>query len=172
MLIKNLIDEDFCNFKKPAMLIATSKCNFKCDKECGKQVCQNSPLAASPNIEIDDIEIINRFLNNPITEAIVFAGLEPFDTFEELGIFLSLFDDYYKRGHVYKKNKPDIVIYTGYYPEEIKWQLRRLSFLLESNWNIIIKFGRFIPNQKSHYDELLGVELASENQFSMRLEDC
>ena len=36
MEIKNLIDEDFCNYKKPAMLIATSKCNFKCDKECGE----------------------------------------------------------------------------------------------------------------------------------------
>ena len=171
MKIKNIIFEDFINYKKPAMFIGMSKCNFKCDKECGEQVCQNSPLAASPNIEIDDIEIIQKFLNNPITEAIIFSGLEPFDTFEELSFFLGLFDDYYKRGHIHKKNKPDIVIYTGYYPEEIKLQLKRLSLLLENNWNIIIKFGRFIPNQKSHYDELLGVELASENQFSMKLED-
>ena len=102
-------------------------------------------------------------MDNPITEAICFGGLEPFDTFEEIGNFLSLFDDYYKRGHIHQKDKPDIVIYTGYYPEEIKGQLRKLSFLLKTNWNIIIKFGRFIPNQKSHYDELLGIELASEN---------
>ena len=172
MKVKNIIFEDFVNYKKPSMLIATSQCSFKCDKECGEQVCQNSQLAAAPIIEIDDIEIMQKFLNNPITEAIVFSGLEPFDTFEELGNFLSLFDDYYKRGHVHKKNKPDIVIYTGYYPEEIKQQLKRLSScFLKTNWNIIIKFGRFIPNQKSHYDELLGVELASENQLAIRLED-
>lgn len=173
MRVKDIIDLDFINYKKPSMFIGTSSCDFKCDEECGRQVCQNSDLAKAPTIEIDDEEIIQRYVTNPITEAIVIGGMEPFDTFEELGNFLSLFDDYYKRGHVHKKNKPDIVIYTGYYPEEIKQQLKRLSFcFLKTNWNIIIKFGRFIPNQKSHYDELLGVELASENQYAKRLEDC
>ena len=37
--------------------------------------------------------------------------------------------------------------------------------------SIIIKFGRFIPNKPSRFDELLGVELASDNQYAMRLED-
>ena len=37
--------------------------------------------------------------------------------------------------------------------------------------NIIIKFGRFIPNRPSRYDEVLGVELASDNQFAKRIED-
>jgi len=35
--------------------------------------------------------------------------------------------------------------------------------------NIIIKFGRFIPDQKSHMDETLGVELASPNQYALPL---
>ena len=35
--------------------------------------------------------------------------------------------------------------------------------------NIIIKFGRFIPNQEKHYDEVLGVELASPNQYARRI---
>ena len=88
MMIKNLIDEDFVNYKKPSMFIATSKCDFKCDRECGECVCQNSELAAAPEIEIDNYEIWTRFINNPITDAIVFGGLEPFDTFEDLGAFL------------------------------------------------------------------------------------
>ena len=32
--------------------------------------------------------------------------------------------------------------------------------------NIIVKFGRFIPNSPHIYDTLLGVELASNNQYA------
>ena len=35
--------------------------------------------------------------------------------------------------------------------------------------NIIIKFGRYIPNQQPHYDEVLGVNLASDNQYAERI---
>ena len=35
--------------------------------------------------------------------------------------------------------------------------------------NIIIKFGRFIPDQKSTFDSVLGVELASQNQYALPL---
>ena len=142
------------------MFIGTSKCNnFKCDKECGKPVCQNSELAKAPTIDIDSTEIIKRYLNNPITEAIVFGGLESFDTFEELYNFIDAFR------HV---SDDDIVIYTGYYPHEISLFLNKLKIFK----NIIIKFGRFIPDRSHKYDELLGIELASDNQFSKRLEDC
>ena len=159
MKIKNLIDEDFVNYKKPSMFIGTSKCNnFKCDKEAGCQVCQNSDLANSPIIEINNDEIIKRYLDNPITEAVVIGGLEPFDTFEELYQFIKDFR---------RKSNDDIIIYTGYYPEEVSEKIRQLSLFL----NIIIKFGRFIPNQKSHYDTVLGVELASDNQEAVRMED-
>lgn len=158
MKIKNIIDEDFTNYKKPSMFIGTSNCDFKCDKECGKPVCQNSELAKAPTIEINNNEIIKRYLDNPITEAVVIGGLEPFDTFEELYQFIKDFR---------KKSNDDIVIYTGYYPEEISEKIRQLSLFL----NIVIKFGRFIPNQKSHYDTVLGVDLASDNQEAIRMED-
>jgi anaerobic ribonucleoside-triphosphate reductase activating protein len=158
MKIKNIIDEDFTNYKKPSMFIGTSSCDFKCDKECGKPVCQNSELAKAPTIEINDDEIIKRYLDNPITEAVVIGGLEPFDTFEELYQFIKDFR---------RKSNDDIIIYTGYYPEEVSEKIRQLSLFL----NIIIKFGRFIPNQKSHYDTVLGVELASDNQEAVRMED-
>ena len=159
MLIKNIIDEDFTNYKKPSMFIGAISCTFKCDKECGKPVCQNSELAKAPTIEIDDDEIIQRYLNNPITEAVTIGGLEPFDNFNELYSFIMDFRDY---------SKDDIVIYTGYYPEEIPSYLEKLSWFK----NIIIKFGRFIPDKPHKYDDLLGIELFSDNQYAKRLEDC
>ena len=158
MKVKDIIDTDFINYKKISMFIATSKCSFKCDKECGRPVCQNSELAAAPSIEVDDEEIIERYLNNPITEAVTIGGLEPFDTFDELYNFIKFFRE---------KSDDDIVIYTGYYPEEIEKQLYYLSFYD----NIIVKFGRFIPDRQSKFDEVLGVTLASDNQFSKKLKE-
>lgn len=158
MLIKNLIDEDFVNYSKPSMFIGAVSCSFKCDKECGKPVCQNSELAKTPTIEIGYEEIIERYLNNPITEAVVFGGLEPFDSFLYLFEFIQEFR---------KRSKDDIVIYTGYYPEEISLYLNKLKIFS----NIIIKFGRFIPDRPHKYDELLGIELASDNQEAKNLND-
>ena len=59
----------------------------------------------------------------------------------------------------------DIVIYTGYTEEESAEIIKELS----KEKNIIIKFGRFIPDQESHYDEVLGVNLASPNQYARRI---
>ena len=84
MIIKGIIEEDTVNYKKICMTIEFPYCSFKCDKECGQPVCQNGALAASPNISIDIIKIINKYINNPITEAIVYQGLEPFDSWEEM----------------------------------------------------------------------------------------
>lgn len=35
--------------------------------------------------------------------------------------------------------------------------------------NIIVKFGRYTPNQDGHYDDVLGVHLASNNQYAERI---
>ena len=86
----------------------------------------------------------------------VFGGLEPFDSWEELIEFISLFR--------YKSSDP-VVIYTGYKEEEIEDKIKVLS----EYENIYIKFGRFVPNQKSHFDEVLGVELASSNQYAKKV---
>lgn len=161
MKLKNLVDEDFVNYKKPSMFIATSTCSFKCDKEAGCQICQNSDLATAPVIDILAEEIVERYVSNPITEAVVIGGLEPFDDFLYLFDFIQEFR---------QKSKDDIVIYTGYYPEEIKGKLYKL-WLFDGRDNIIIKFGRFIPDSLPIHDELLGVNLASCNQKAMRLED-
>ena len=40
---------------------------------------------------------------------------------------------------------------------------------LERCENIIVKYGRYIPDQEKHYDEVLGVYLASNNQYAERI---
>ena len=114
---------------------------------------------------MDTIEIAKRYYENPITEAVVFGGLEPFDSFADMVELIShlvcchtLYPD---------EPKPDIVIYTGYRAWEIKDKIKMLD--IYRDMNIIIKFGRFVPDQKSHMDETLGVELASPNQYALPL---
>ena len=148
MKIKGLISEDFVNYKKPAMTIMFPHCNgFK----CGAEYCQNSPLSKAEDIEMDISNIVIRYLNNPITESVVMQGLEPFDSWDDLIEFVK---------QLRESTDDDIVIYTGYYKEEI---IDKVETLCKYK-NIVIKFGRYIPNQEKHYDEVLGVYLASSNQ--------
>ena len=158
MRLKTFIDEDFTNYKKPAMFIGTISCAGKCCAEAGipLSVCQNDGWRSRAPITIPTNDLIERYLKNPITSAIVFGGLEPFEQFEEVGWFIhTLRADY--------KCDDDVVIYTGYYPDEIKQQVDALRVYK----NIIIKFGRYIPNKPHRFDAVLGVELASDNQFAM-----
>lgn len=153
MKIKGLISEDFVNYKKPAMTIMFPHCNgFK----CGAEYCQNSPLSKAENIEMDISNIVIRYLNNPITESVVMQGLEPFDSWDDLIGFVK---------QLRESCDDDIVIYTGYYKEEITDKIA----LLSKYKNIIIKYGRYITNQEKHYDEVLGVYLASSNQYAERI---
>lgn len=158
MKIKYLKDEAFSDYKKAYMFIGTCHCTFKCCIEAGLPIttCQNSEWNILPEKNINNSEIIWKYLHDPITSAVVFGGMEPMDQFDELLEFIKDFrevcDD-------------DIVIYTGYREEELTSQISKLKKFI----NIIIKFGRFVPNQESHYDEVLGIELASDNQFAERL---
>lgn len=166
MLTKGIIDEDFINYKKPSMVIMCSTCSFKCDKECGEQVCQNSALATSPDIQIDNFSIVDRYLKNPITKAIVFSGLEPFDSFEDM----------YSIVYALRQRNctDDVVIYTGYDRDEISTMKRADGFFYIDSLillrPIIVKYGRYKPNQKMKYDEVLGVNLASDNQYAVKYE--
>lgn len=157
MKIKGIIHEDFINYKKPSMVIEFPYCSFKCDKECGQQICQNSSLVNSPTHNISIEKIVLSYLKNTITEAIVCQGLEPFDSREDLYDLIRFFRKY---------SNDDIIIYTGYTEEELDTQIDYLTALYE---NIIIKFGRFIPGKPSYYDGTLGVFLASSNQYAKRI---
>ena len=158
MFVKGIIDEDFVNYKKPSMVIEFPYCDFKCDKECGQIICQNRLLVFEPNVEIDKYKIQSRFLNNKITTAIIFQGLEPLDSFTEIYCFIK---ELRLRGC-----NDDVVIYTGYNKNEVFNDAYKPLFYLK---NIYVKFGRFRPNEEAHYDEVLGVKLASSNQYAEKL---
>ena len=163
MLIKGFKDEDFTNYRKPAMFIIMPHCSFKCDKENNCLMCQNSHLVHEPTHDVDIKTLVDRYISNPITKAIVFGGLEPFDTPEDLEYFINIIRLWHGRDD-------DIVIYTGYTEEELQDNpyFRHITSLK----NIVIKYGRFRPNQTPHYDEVLGVNLASDNQYARRYDNA
>lgn len=105
---------------------------------------------------------MERYLQNPISKSIVFGGLEPFDSVEDVVNFVYILRD------VYCCND-DIVIYTGYTEDEVKTIFDEVLDFLVSSTNIIIKYGRFIPGQSSHLDDVLGVALQGENQYAVKI---
>ena len=125
MKIKGIIDEDLVNYKVPSMYIAFPYCSFKCDKENGCQLCQNARLAQETNIEITKEKLIERYLDNDLTHAIVLSGLEPFDTYEDVKSLIKEFRKY---------TNDEIVIYTGYNEDEVK----NKTALLSKNFSIPI----------------------------------
>lgn len=156
------------------MFISTYKCDFKCDRECGEDVCQNSPLALYTTVEIADEDIVRSFLRVSVTKAIVIGGLEPFDDFEDVLSFIETMNRELEPGYGSLEDHEDIdlVIYTGYTEEELQQYRQKLTDLYSFTYNfseVIIKCGRFIPNCEPHQDELLGVKLASDNQYAKRL---
>ena len=154
MKIITIVDEDFINYKKACMYIAFPHCSFK----CGCDLCQNSDLAKQMPINVSYSSIVNRYINNEYTNAVVFAGLEPFDDYYDLLNLIIYFR---------KVTDDDIVIYTGYNKDEIYDKIEEIkSYNLK---NIIIKFGRYIPNESVHYDDVLGVNLASSNKYAERI---
>lgn len=156
MKLKGLVDYDICNYKDPSMFLIFPSCTFKCDKEYGRPICQNSALAHEPEVEINGIELVHRYLANPLTHAVVCGGLEPFDSWDDLWSFVCVF-----RGF----SKDPVVIYTGYKEEEIQ---EKINFLAKLD-NIIVKFGRFIPDSPHIFDTILGVKLASNNQYAKNI---
>jgi transcription initiation factor IIE alpha subunit len=83
-------------------------------------------------------------------------GLEPFESAHDVLVLIEEFRKY---------TDDDIVIYTGYYESEVS---RYIEYLKKFK-NIIIKFGRYRPYQSPHIDEVLGVKLASDNQYAVKI---
>ncbi len=158
--LKAMVPEDFVQYKKCSMFLGTSYCDFKCATEGGFPigVCQNCELAQSPIIERDIDSLIEEYLKNPLTSAVVFGGLEPILQFEEVLDFITRFREV---------SNDDVVIYTGYYLEEIDAEIGELKKFS----NIYLKCGRFKIGSEKIYDEVLGVTLASSNQKGYRLEE-
>lgn len=157
--VKEIVDENFQDYKKASMFIATIKCDFKCLVEKGLDcgICQNSKTASLPNKKILIPDVFTRYCSNPLTHAVVIGGLEPMLQFEEILDLISYFRE--------NGCDDDFVIYTGYYTEEISQKVS----LLKRFKNIIIKYGRFIPDSVSVFDNVLGVTLNSENQHAVKI---
>ena len=127
----------------------------KCSMKCGKR-CQNAALLQERTIDVRIDDIVERYMNNPITHAVICAGMEPFDSWDDLQDLVVAFRC---------KCNDEFVIYTGYNKDEIQNQIEWLKQFS----NIIIKYGRYIPNNEPHYDEVLGVYLASPNQVAEQI---
>ena len=155
MKLKGIIDYDCTNYKEPTLTLEFPYCDFKCDKLNGCAVCQNGPLARECNIEISGEVIWKMYSENPLTKAFCFQGLEPFDSFMDLMDLIM----YIRKN---KQCNDPIIIYTGYN----KGEDQVVEMALNHYNNIIVKWGRFIMGQKPHYDEVLGVNLASDNQYA------
>lgn len=155
------LEENLQDYKKASMFLAFPKCSFKCATEQGlnpEKICQNYFNIKEQIKEYRLSELYEVYRSNPITEAFVLGGLEPLDSFDDVWSFISFIRDN-------ALLEDDIVIYTGYYPEEIQDKINKLKKFK----NIYLKCGRFRIGQKSHYDEVLGVNLANEEQFGMKI---
>ena len=139
--LKDLIYERFGDYKDPSLFLCAISCNWKCCKDNPK-ICQNMEINKNPIYEISFEYLYKKYMENPITEDKEIIDL--IDFFRD-----SNCNDYF-------------VIYTGYYEDEIE----DIINLLKQRKNIIVKFGRFIPNSKEKYDEILGVKLSSDNQYA------
>lgn len=157
MTLKGIIDCDFTNYKEPVLTLEFPTCDFKCDKLNNCKVCQNSNLAVESNIDISLDKIWDLYEANPLTKGFCCQGLEPFDSPLELLDFVEYIRYYCD---------DTIIIYTGYGKSEIEPAF--LTFLKQFP-NIIIKWGRFILGDEPHYDEVLGVKLASNNQYGEKI---
>ena len=156
MRLKTIVEESFDYYRYPVFLMAAAECDFKCCKEAhiSEKVCQNYPWSFKPVKLCDDEDIIRKYLSNPISKAVCFAGLEPLLQAQELYSFMRLFRKY---------SEDPIIIYTGYNRNEIEYAISCFEATAEKN--VIVKFGRYVPGQKPHYDPVLGVNLASDNQY-------
>ena len=160
MRVRKLLTERFQDYKVPSMYLATCFCDWKCcpDKQ---YVCQNNPIAKLPVTDIPDEEVLDTYLSDPITDAIVIAGLEPLLQTREVCSLIRRASE--------RDIRTTFVIYTGYTKDEV----RRIGFFDElkateygKDVQVIIKYGRYVPDQQPHFDETLGVELASDNQYA------
>lgn len=159
MIVKFVNFDDYIQYKKCSMVIGCIKCDFKCCMEANipTSICQNHELFEMENLDVSIEDLYNAYEDDVFAKSVVFSGMEP----------MLQFDDILQCVKYFRENncEDDFVIYTGYKKNEILYEVEELS----KYKNIIIKFGRFIPGQKSHFDNVLGVFLASDNQYAERI---
>ena len=172
--VRDIIYEDFVNYKKASMLIAMPNCNMKCNIEAGCEVCHNKKLLEVPIVRINEIDLIKHYINNRITHAVVFQGMEPlYNSPDDERLFRHKVNPYKVGLFAHKLRQfgcnDDVVIYTGFTEEELLTD-NAIEVLKELvGRNLIIKFGRYLPGHEPHFDSVLGVDLASDNQYAKQI---
>lgn len=158
MIVKDIVTVTN-DYKKTGLLVAFPTCTFKCCEQYDFpiKVCQNSKLASQEDIQLSAAKIVEKY-NPEIHHALIMGGLEPFDSAIDLMRLIAEFRKLYE---------DDVVIFTGYTESEVSVFTEYLS---HSYKNIIIKFGRYNPNEKGvHFDKVLGVNLSTTNQYGKKI---
>lgn len=159
--------DDVVDYKKTSMLIAFPYCKLRKCKGCQNQKLWDAPESYFKDYNID--RIVEIYRTSCLHNAVVMAGLEPFDSEEDVLSLIKAF---------YSLDKPvDIIIYTGYTREEynrnfkdkILDTLKNCDINKVNNKKLIIKVGRYIKdNKNSWFSDFLGVKLATDNQKVIR----
>ena len=159
MIVKLVKQDDFVQYKKPCVVVCFPNCTWKCCTEAGipTSVCQNQEMCGLKDIDITPEDVYNLYKESLFAESICCSGLEPMLQFDDVLSLLKYFREH--------DCNADFVVYTGYYRNEIEDKIEQLA----KYKNVIVKFGRYVPNQEKHYDEVLGVWLASDNQYAERI---
>lgn len=148
MKVKDVVVEDFCNYRLPSMFIVTNTCSFKCEG------CQNKHLVKLKSFDVSNELLYDIYSKSELTKAIVIGGLEPFDQTNEV---LDLIKYFRSQGC-----KDVFVIYTGYEENELS---KRTLKELKKCGNVMLKIGRYDSNKDPYYNDQLGITLASNNQY-------
>lgn len=159
MIVKLVKQDDFVQYKKPCVVVCFPNCTWKCCTEAGipTSVCQNQEMCELKDIDITPEDVYNLYKESLFAESICCSGLEPMLQFDDVLSLLKYFREH--------DCNADFVVYTGYYRNEIEDKVQEMA----KYKNVIVKFGRYVPNQEKHYDEVLGVWLASDNQYAERI---
>lgn len=142
--------EVYNDFKEVGILLASPVCYNNCKN------CQNEHLKNKKPVVYCVEELINEIKNNKFVKSVIFGGLDCFDSFDETFNFISKFR---------KVSKEDVVLYTGKTEDCLHEKLK----LLKQFENIYVKFGEYIENSNSIFDEVGGIWLSSSNQYFKKI---
>lgn len=154
----HLIDvktDNITDYKNTSLQLIFPYCSGKCEG------CQNYKLHESKVTKYRIKDIVHLYNKLSEHKAVVCAGLEPFDSFEELKNLLIAFAK--------NDKKIDFVIYTGYELEEIEDNkveelLKILKTYSTNDIKLIIKYGRYDKDSHNKWlSSILGVELINNS---------